>query len=520
MHPALLAIAAALAGPHAEQVAAFGGMRRAQVGLPRVALPPVTPGPDHTVYGYLAWWDDDLGSVPWDDLTHIALFSAGATSSGSLTDTWPWDQAATAVAMAEPYGVRVHLCVTQFDGPSLSTLLSSASHRNGLIDELVGWVDATGAHGVNIDFEGLPLDVRDEMVAFTADLDAAVDDVVLATPAVDWAGSWDYSELTRHADLFIMGYGYHWTGSTQAGPNDPLYSGAGTPFTSKYSLSWTLDDYATYGADPARTILGLPLYGQAWTTNSEAVPASAIGSGWSVFYRDAAADAAAFGRREEPETVSTWLYDGSDQTWYGDADTLRERVVYARDVAGVAGIGFWALHYDAEDPAIWSMLREELNDGDGTPPATEPPTSGGTTNTGGSSEPLVADAGAPFLAYVGDTVVLSGAASTGPAPLTYAWTQTKGPSVALSDATAVAPRFEVVEPGNLAFELVVSSNGAESEPATSHVVVVDKGAGSRFGKGCATVPMGGWPAVCAAFVLGSRRVRGARPRPARADSTR
>jgi hypothetical protein len=132
----------------------------------------------------------------------------------------------------------------------------------------------------------------------------------------------------------------------------------------------------------------------------------------------------------------------------------------------------------------------------------------------------VADAGAPFLAYVGDTVVLSGAASTGPAPLTYAWTQTKGPSVALSDATAVAPRFEVVEPGNLAFELVVSSNGAESEPATSHVVVVDKGAGSRFGKGCATVPMGGWPAVCAAFVLGSRRVRGARPRPARADSTR
>lgn len=506
---ALAAFADAPAGPHAAHVMAFGSVPAVPSAPRRAALPPVTPGPDATVYGYLAWWDDDLTTVPWDDLTHIAIFSAGASSTGTLTDTWPWDQAATAVALAEPYGVRVHLCVTQFDGPSLSSLLSSPAHRSDLIDEIVGWVDATGAHGVNVDFEGLPVDVRDEMIAFTADLDAVVDDVVLATPAVDWSGSWDYSALTEHADLFIMGYGYHWTGSTEAGPNDPLFSGSGTPFASKYSLAWTLDDYATYDADPARTILGLPLYGQGWTTYSEGVPAGAIGSGWSVFYRDAAGD-----RREEPATVSIWSYDGADQTWYGDADTLRERVVYARDVAAVSGIGFWALHYDAEDPEIWSMLREEL--GSEGPSTTPGGTSSGGTTPSGTDVPLVADAGAPFLAYVGDTVVLSGSGSTGPGPLAYQWTQVAGPSVALDDPRTSAPRFVVESAGNLQFELVVSVGGASSAPADSYVVVVDPDAGSRHApRGCATTPSAGLLSLFAAFM-----VRRASPRRDRADWSR
>lgn len=459
-----------------------------------------TPGPDHTVYGYLAWWDADLATVRWDDLSHIALFSAGASASGTLTDTWPWDQTATAVAMAEPYGVRVHLCVTQFDYDSLETLLSSSSHRTALIDDLVGWVDSTGAHGVNIDFEGLPVSVRDEMISFTEDLDAAVEDVVLATPAVDWSGSWDYSELTKHADLFIMGYGYHWTGSTEAGPNDPLVSGAGTAFSSKYSLSWTLADYATYGADPNRVILGLPLYGQGWTTGSEAVPAGAIGTGWSVFYRDAIADAEVLGRREEPTTSSLWTWDGADQVWYGDVDTLQERVVYARDTAAVSGIGFWALHYDADDPAIWEMLAEALSD---SPPGTTP-----STNEPPGTEALVADAGAPFLAYPGDTVVLSGAGSTGPGPLTYAWTQVGGPNVSLSNPFDVAPIFVVEGVGNRIFELVVSSEGAESAPATSTVIVIDPDAGSRYKPGgCTSAPglAGLW--IGAFALTGIRRAR-------------
>lgn len=213
-------------GVHQRHMTEFGHDAPAR-GVHRGQLPPVTPGPDLTVYGYQAYWDDDLNAVPWDDISHIALFAAEASSSGTLSGTSRWDDAAAAVAMAEPYGVKVHLCVTNFSPSELDTLLSSATARNNLISELQGWVASTGAHGVNIDFEGLPVSVKAEMVTFTRDLAAAVPEVVLAGPAVDWSGAWDYSDLTQHADIFIMGYGYHWSGGSP-GPVDPLYSGSGT----------------------------------------------------------------------------------------------------------------------------------------------------------------------------------------------------------------------------------------------------------------------------------------------------
>jgi len=176
------------AGPHALQAAQFGPAAATAFPPPRTALPPPTPGPDMRVYGYLAYWANDLSTVPWDDLTDIAIFSVGANADGSLGATGNWDIADEAVALAAPYGVRVHLCVTQFDDGTLATLLSSATNRNRLIDELVDWEASTGVHGVNIDFENLPYEVKQEMVDFTRDLDAVVGDVVLATPSVDWAG--------------------------------------------------------------------------------------------------------------------------------------------------------------------------------------------------------------------------------------------------------------------------------------------------------------------------------------------
>jgi hypothetical protein len=146
----------AFPGPHAAQAAKYGPTDLGITVPPRGFLPVPRPGPDLKVYGYLAYWSDDLGTVPWDDLTHIAIFSAGVSSNGTLTETSRWDIADDAVLLAEPYGVRVHLCVTNFDPDSLETLLSSATSRETLIDELVEWKGITGAHGVNIDFEGLP----------------------------------------------------------------------------------------------------------------------------------------------------------------------------------------------------------------------------------------------------------------------------------------------------------------------------------------------------------------------------
>ena len=56
-------------------------------------------------------------------------------------------------------------------------------------------------------------------------------------PPVDWSNAWDYNALASISDgLFIMGYNYHYSGSSTTGPNSPL-SGTG------YNLSWTVNDY-------------------------------------------------------------------------------------------------------------------------------------------------------------------------------------------------------------------------------------------------------------------------------------
>jgi hypothetical protein len=504
----LLLTLAALASDHAAHQARFGSEPHVYRPPPRGALPAPTPGPAMTVYGYLAYWDDDLSTVPWDDLTHLALFSVGANSDGSLGPTGNWAAAGDALALGAPYGVKIHLCITQFEPSYIASIISSPSNRAALIDALADQVAATGAHGVNVDFEGLPVANKQDMVDFTRELDAAVDEVVLATPAVDWSGAWDYSELSKYADLFIMGYGYHWSGSSEAGPGDPLYSGAGTEWASQHSLSWTVDDYLYWGSVPERTILGLPLYGHWYGTSGESYPATALTDGETVFYDDAWVDVNAHGRLYDAGSVSPYFFDGAGQTWYGDTDTVRERVIFARD-SGIGGVGFWALNY-VTDVAFWDMVGTEA----GLDPVSDPttPTCTEPGDPPAEGDPaLRADAGQPFLAYVGDTVILSGLGSTTPSgpPVAYEWTQVMGPTVGL-DADAAEPSFVVEQPGNLTFELRVSDGTDWSAPARSYVVIIDPAAGERWeqGGGCTSFPGAvPWLAIAGVSLLTRRRGR-------------
>ncbi|MFT7520022.1 MAG: spore germination protein YaaH, partial [Kiritimatiellia bacterium] len=288
MVPLLLVSLATAGSVHEEhmRLADAGELVMATVPLAPHAAGPPTDGPHVTVYGYVPYWADDLSTLPWDDLSHIALFSAAATFDGRLTETSKWGDIDGALAYGRTYDVRIHLTVTNFKTSELRTLLGSKTNRDRLIDALAAEVKRTGVHGVNIDFEGLPSDRREQMVTFTHDLQAKVPEVVLATPAVDWRRAWDYAALTQYADLFIMGYGYHWGGSDYAGPVDPLYGGS--PWA-KPALDWTIADYPDHGARPERVIVGLPLYGYSWSTASDAVPAKTTARGSSIVYTSAKA---------------------------------------------------------------------------------------------------------------------------------------------------------------------------------------------------------------------------------------
>jgi uncharacterized protein (TIGR03382 family) len=307
------------------------------------------------VYGYLPYWTVDVAEVPWEHLTHLAIFNVSLNSDGTLSDTSRWTSvAAEAVALGRETGVKVHVCITSFDSDEMSAVLASADRRATTIEALGQLVDAYGADGVNVDFEGLPSSRKADMVTFIRDLKARVGEVVLATPAVDWSGAWDYSELAASSDgLFIMGYGYHWTGGNP-GPNAPLYDG---DLWSQWTLSWSVADYLANGAPADKIILGLPTYGQEWPVHDGAdVPTTATGDGWSVTYADAVADAAIYGRGYDTVSDTPWYSrDTSRQAWYDDATSLAVKMQWAVD-QGLAGFGFWAIGYDGEDPTFWAAV--------------------------------------------------------------------------------------------------------------------------------------------------------------------
>lgn len=339
--------------PHASLVA-----EHAQ-HLPSNQLPPVPlrqPGdsPDVVVYGYWPYWGDPISTVPIDQLTHLAIFDVAMNADGSLGSTATWtNNAPTALALAQPYGVKVHLTVTAFSDAVMNNLLPSPSRRATAIANLAAQVNAVGAHGVNVDFEGMDASRRQDFNNFIIELNRAVDEVFIALPPIDWSNAYDYGTLAANSHgLFIMGYNYHWS-SGDPGPNAPLYGGS--PWA-QWSLDWSVNDYRSAGAPDSKIIMGMPLYGYDWPSTSTAVPGNATGRADAVFYSEAGTTAATYGRRYDSLTESPYTFPSSTrQLWYEDAVSVEAKVAYAVD-EGLQGLGFWALTYDDNDPDLWQRI--------------------------------------------------------------------------------------------------------------------------------------------------------------------
>lgn len=350
------------------------------------------------VYGYFAPWAGTVADLPWDRLTHVAIFSVDLTASGGFTGLANWhDHAPQAMELAAPYGVKVHLAVTSFDSGTMSTVLGNPSTRATAVEGLRQLVDEYGAHGVAVDFEGMSASNNADLVAFCEELAAVVDEVTVATPAIDWNGAYDYDQLAATTDgLFIMGYDYHWKGG-DPGPVAPLAGGA--PW-GMYSLEWSIDDYITWGTPPEKIILGLPLYGYQWPTTGTNVPGSATGNASAVLFADAVADAEAAGRQWD-ETTSTpyWFPTGSSQAWYDDTESLDAKIQLAMD-EGLGGIGFWAVNYEGGDPEFWDMVAAHTQTPDRPNPDPDPDpdpepgtTSGGDETGDGPTDPPAGETG-------------------------------------------------------------------------------------------------------------------------------
>ena len=263
------------------------------------------------------------------------------------------------------------LCVTLFNNSDLVTLLSNATYRQNLIDNLLTQVQAGNADGVNVDFESFPASQKQNMVQFITDLtntfhnEIPGSQVTLATPAVDWNDGWDYNALATVSDgLFIMGYNYHYGGSSTTGPIAPLTENG-------YSILWTVNDYLVKTNNQVdKLILGCPYYGFEWSTTSGVAGASTTDTGSAKFYAEMEGNALSYGKLwHEPSQTPWYRYQNPNwiQGWYDDSLSLSLKYDFAIN-NNLLGVGVWAMGYDGSNPELWDLLSAKF--GANAPPTT------------------------------------------------------------------------------------------------------------------------------------------------------
>lgn len=430
-------------------------------------------------------------------LSHIAVFNVDLNSDGTLSDVQHWTSVAgQLVPKAHSMGVKVHLCLTSFSDSINNTVLPSATKRATLVQELSTLINDYGADGVNLDIEGMDASQRNNLNLLVDELSPYVDEIFLATPAVDWSDAYDYEYLATHSDgLFIMGYGYHWQGG-DPGPVDPLFGGS--PW-SAYSLEWSVEDYRSNGVPDNKIILGLPLYGRQWPTNSTAIPGTATGSGSAIVMGSAIDYANQHGSSYDAVTHTPYVLESNKQTWYPDVDSVQERISWSVDEQ-LQGIGFWALDYEAGADGFWDMVQAETVLTPPVEPSSEPtsepstqPSSEPSSNpdTEASSEPSgestnhapVADAGSDIFTDSNTSIVLdaSGTRDADNDILSWEWTQLHGPEATIVSPDSFQTTVELSTEGTYRFSLRVFDGQAEDSDAVTVIF------GSTAEKsGCAT----------------------------------
>ncbi len=337
----------------------------------------------HMVYGWHPYWAGSSAYLSYDyeALTHIAYFSYEVdTATGGFTTLRGWDTTPV-IAYAHQRGVKVTLTVTNFGTLGNTAILADTVKQWNLIHTLINQLRARNGDGVNFDFESVPETMKENMVSFCkravrgikAELPGA--EISLATPAVNWSGRADLKSLAEICDYIIMmGYNYYWSGSTIAGPVAPL---AGDTYDVTRSID---EEYLGVGVPPAKLLLGVPWYGYDWPVESSARNAAATGKGTSRTYNSAEMLADTYGKTFDDVFKVPWFsYFSSGewrQLWYDDSLSLALKYELAKN-RGLAGIGIWALSYEAGRDEIWKGVKAAFSTGGST--AIE--TVDGSTNT-------------------------------------------------------------------------------------------------------------------------------------------
>ncbi len=235
-------------------------------------------------------------------------------------------------------------------------------------NEVVRIINEYNLDGINIDIENLTEDDKANFVQFTQYLDSIMPEgkvlqmAVAANPndlKTGWPGSYDFLELDKYVDAFVvMTYDQSYPGS-KAGPV------AGYEFVEK-SIK-TMLKYTS----PQKIILGIPFYGRYWnydeSKGGDAVILKSIDSIKSAFNATEYYDSyqkTPYLKFSVGKIGSTYSFSGKKFSvgdyimYYENEKSIKEKLILVEKY-NLKGSSSWAL--SQEDTSIWDNYKNWLN---------------------------------------------------------------------------------------------------------------------------------------------------------------
>ncbi|MGL4982099.1 MAG: glycosyl hydrolase family 18 protein [Treponemataceae bacterium] len=240
------------------------------------------------------------------------------------------------------YTGRVHLVIADTNR-SLTHFSLNPEYpvRDVLIKDII---DASKPYdGLQIDFEYVHKNDKENFISFLRELKRRLPKNKIFSIAVPARTRklqndiFDYDVIAKIADrMLVMAYDEHWSGS-KPGP------------VASFSWGRNVAKYCVEAIPAHKLIMGLPLYGRAWTSDRSA-GAYRLTSGRRIMDEQ--------GIKEAPrkDGVPHLSYEVSSTVtlYYDDVQSLYERSILYTDL-GVKSIGFWRM--GLEDTNIWSLLQ-------------------------------------------------------------------------------------------------------------------------------------------------------------------
>ncbi|TND05548.1 MAG: N-acetylmuramyl-L-alanine amidase, negative regulator of AmpC, AmpD [Bacteroidetes bacterium] len=323
------------------------------------------------VFGWHPYWVGTVyNNYQWNLLSDLCYFdyAVSPTTGNNTNGSFAWSTSG-AVTAAINNGVDVHICATLFG--SHTTFFATPAAQQTFISNIISLLQARGGKGVNIDFEGMGASHRNDFTAFMINLSNQLhtaipnSELTMALYAVDWSSVFDIPALTPYVDLFvIMGYDYYWSGSTTAGPDDPLYN---FQTSYNYTLHRSMTFYLEQGMPPAKLLLGLPYYGREWETTAGTIPSATTGNYSATktyavvqanangYYNTAQWDANSFTPYYVYQYLGNWR-----QCFINTGYSMGKRFD-AVNLRGIGGIGIWALGYDDGYMEFWNEIEDKFS---------------------------------------------------------------------------------------------------------------------------------------------------------------